>query len=118
MYLTQIRCMRILLDGVAMFYRRTKMRIAFHAKPFNKTDRHLVALRETMRLAAADSDNLGRAHSGLACRQLGCLMFGDERINHIIQRLTRDDLIKLVKREIDTMIRHAPLRKIISADAL
>src|SRR5262245_12266289 len=60
------------------------------------------------------------ARSGRACfrgQELG-LMLGHERIDDLAQRLALDDLRQLVKREVDAVVAHAPLREIVGADAL
>ena len=51
-------------------------------------------------------------------RQQRGLMLGDERIDDLIQRLALHDLGQLVEGQIDAMVAHATLRKVVGADAL
>src|SRR5215468_9152853 len=51
-------------------------------------------------------------------RQQFRLVLGHQRVDDLAQRLAFDHLRQLVKREIDAVVAHAPLRKIIGADAL
>src|SRR5476651_1515249 len=53
---------------------------------------------------------LGRKERGL--------MLGHQRINDLVERFALDDLRQFVEREVDAVIAHAPLRKIVGADAL
>src|SRR5271165_3644195 len=46
------------------------------------------------------------------------LMLGYQRIDDLAQRLALDNLRKLIEGEIDAVVAHAPLRKIVGADAL
>src|SRR5262249_59414504 len=69
--------------------------------------------------AATRRASVGAASGGRAlCRQQFRLVLGHERVDDLAQRLAFDHLRQLVKREIDAVVAHAPLRKIISADAL
>src|SRR5271155_1558814 len=44
-------------------------------------------------------------------------MLGDQRIDKFTERLALHDLRQLVEREVDAMLRHAALRKIVGSDA-
>src|SRR5579859_3006489 len=46
------------------------------------------------------------------------LVLGDQRLDHLVERLAGHDLLDLVEGQVDAVIRHAPLRKIIGADPL
>src|SRR5690606_11561882 len=50
-------------------------------------------------------------------RQFFGLIFGDERVDDLVQAFARHDPVELIKRQVDAMIRHAALRKVIGADA-
>src|SRR5476651_476338 len=52
---------------------------------------------------------LGRKQSGL--------MLGHQCIDDLVERFALDDLRQFVEREVDAVIAHAPLRKIVGADA-
>src|SRR4029453_13335947 len=60
------------------------------------------------------------ARSGRTCfrgQEFG-LVLGHERVDDLAQRLALDDLRQLVEGEVDAVVAHAPLRKIVGADAL
>src|SRR6476659_4976915 len=51
-------------------------------------------------------------------RQLSRLVVGDQRIDYLVESLAAQNLVEFVEREIDAVVSHAALRKIVGADAL
>ena len=70
-------------------------------------------------LCARRGAGLGAPSSrGLFGREQRRLMFGDQRVDDFAQRFAFENLRQLVERQIDAVVRHAALRKIVGADAL
>ena len=50
--------------------------------------------------------------------ELRCLILGDQRVDHLVERLAGDHLVELVEGEVDAVVGDPPLREIVGADAL
>src|SRR5262245_61431337 len=50
--------------------------------------------------------------------QLARLVVGDERVDQLVERGAVQHLVKLVHGEVDAMVGHPPLRKVVGADTL
>ena len=48
----------------------------------------------------------------------GALVGGDQGIDHIVELLAAEDPLELVQGQVDAMVGHPALRKVISANAL
>src|SRR4029077_13568950 len=60
----------------------------------------------------------GHSRRGALGGELCGLVLGGQRVDQLVQRLSRDHLWQLVERQIDAVVGDAALREIIGADAL
>ena len=61
-------------------------------------------------------EGVGNGHSprSIGFRQPGSLVFGHQSVNHLVQ-FSADDTLQFVKGQVDAMVGHPPLRKIVGA---
>src|SRR3569833_2847857 len=76
------------------------------------------AVRPYARRWSGDRPARALAQLVLERAQARGLVLGDQRIDHVVQRLALHDLGQVVERQVDAVVGHPALRVVVGADAL